>query len=105
MCPIVPTFMCGFVLSNFSFAIEPPLRCQQIDLGDPRTATGGPTPLGSFYRSRFCSDAKGACVQALQRAPNVPTKPGADERNRTADPVLTKDVLYRLSYIGLPRAQ
>ena len=27
-------------------------------------------------------------------------KPGAHDRNRTGDLVLTKDVLYRLSYVG-----
>ena len=29
------------------------------------------------------------------------TRPGAHDRNRTGDLVLTKDVLYRLSYVGL----
>ena len=28
------------------------------------------------------------------------TRPGAHDRNRTGDLVLTKDVLYRLSYVG-----
>ena len=28
------------------------------------------------------------------------SKPGAHDRNRTGDLVLTKDVLYRLSYVG-----
>jgi hypothetical protein len=28
----------------------------------------------------------------------------AQERDRTADLVLTKDVLYRLSYLGISRA-
>ena len=31
----------------------------------------------------------------------IPKKTGAHERDRTADLVLTKDVLYQLSYVGL----
>ena len=31
---------------------------------------------------------------------NLPVDTGAHDRNRTGDLVLTKDVLYRLSYVG-----
>jgi hypothetical protein len=54
-CPIVPTFTCGFVRSNFPFD------------------TASTSQLKKF---------------------------GAHERDRTADLVLTKDVLYQLSYVG-----
>src|SRR5688500_16088467 len=70
-CPIVPTFTCGFVRSNFFFAIlvlplPPHTRTHYKKAGPP----GGPHSLG------------------------------AHERTRTADPVLTKNVLYLLSYVG-----
>ena len=37
----------------------------------------------------------------LSHLPNPPSNLGAHDRNRTGDLVLTKDVLYRLSYVGL----
>ncbi len=38
----------------------------------------------------------------LWRMPALAGIVGAHERIRTADPVLTKDVLYRLSYVSAP---
>ena len=67
-CPIVPMFTCGFVLSNFSFAIASP----QLT----------PVKLATVDRS------------------------GAHDQDRTGDLVLTKDALYRLSYVGpLPASE
>src|SRR5512141_2151212 len=61
MCPIVPTFMCGFVRSNFCL----PISLVSLSNSSKRSAT-----------------------RALNGI-------------RTHDPVLTKNVLYRLSYEGL----
>ncbi len=36
----------------------------------------------------------------LSSIPDPLPEPGAHDRNRTGDLVLTKDVLYRLSYVG-----
>ena len=36
----------------------------------------------------------------LSPIPDPLPEPGAHDRNRTGDLVLTKDVLYRLSYVG-----
>ena len=36
----------------------------------------------------------------LNSLANLPVDTGAHDRNRTGDLVLTKDVLYRLSYVG-----
>ncbi len=38
-------------------------------------------------------------IHALSQLSYIPT-PGADDRTRTGDPILTMDVLYLLSYIG-----
>ena len=38
----------------------------------------------------------------LSSIPDPLPEPGAHDRNRTGDLVLTKDVLYRLSYVGRP---
>ncbi len=72
MWPIVPTFTCGLDRSNFSFAIA--LR----------------SPVSVSVR-QF----------KLRRSNPIPQQPGADDRDRTGDLVLTKDVLCQLSYIGL----
>jgi hypothetical protein len=40
-------------------------------------------------------------LHVIVRTPNV-IRAKAQERDRTADLVLTKDVLYRLSYLGIP---
>ncbi len=50
-----------------------------------------PSPYGATFRSSSPSAA-------------LRTKGGAHERDRTADLVLTKDVLCRLSYVGAIRA-
>src|SRR5579871_2106603 len=38
MCPIVPMFTCGFVRSNFSFAIAKSLASQDCKIGLPKCA-------------------------------------------------------------------
>src|SRR5215217_3156860 len=85
-CPIVPTFTCGFVRSYFCFAIrsDPPLwvstSMPQESARDQETRTGEP----NAYRRGW---------SAIQEN-------GAHERNRTADLLLTMQMLYRLSYVG-----
>ncbi len=76
---MVPTLTWGFVLSNFCLAnlVIPPaeLACRYIS---PGFATG----YSSYtYHIQDCS--------------------GAHDRSRTADLVLTKNVLCQLSYVGL----
>src|SRR5213075_345713 len=78
-CPIVPTFTCGFVRSNFCFAI----------------ATD--SPLGLRVR-RTASGAGGPADHLLRRV--HPHAAGAHDRNRTGYLLLTMEMLYRLSYVG-----
>src|SRR5512143_616884 len=73
-CPIVPTLQCGFVLSNFAFAILPPAVLGHQPLF---TSYDWPLPI-SIYIVNY----------------------GAHDRNRTGDLILTKDVLCQLSYMG-----
>jgi hypothetical protein len=54
---------------------------------------------------KICAQPTGAARRArntlqLQYS-SLPAVTGAHDRNRTGDLVLTKDVLYRLSYMGL----
>src|SRR5262249_38294934 len=109
-CPIVPTFTCGFVRSNFCFAILPaPVLASPSDalpcVSDPRVgraldfsgdhcraaASDTRCDFSSLCLATFCSAAcrGGASIQD-----------GAHERNRTADLLLTMQMLYRLSYVG-----
>src|SRR2546427_6129230 len=74
-CPIVPTFTCGFVRSNFCFAI---FAGSWFDRGSDWLA-------GAAHGLRDL----GSCQNG-----------GAHERNRTADLLLTMQMLYRLSYVG-----
>src|SRR5215204_269828 len=110
MCPIVPTFTCGLLRSNFSLAMSfrPRLRLYRTrrrmrsavhlatllgySLAGHRS--GPPSPFGlrrDSLRLLACRDDA-----RRQRA-----KAGADDQNRTGDLVLTKDALCQLSYIGL----
>src|SRR5262249_41621289 len=79
-CPIVPTFTCGFVRSNFCFAIATSSLWVQVP--DRRT-------------SCVAGLAGGYCVQRAH-----PHADGAHDRNRTGDLLLTMEMLYRLSYVG-----
>src|SRR5262245_15187117 len=72
-CPIVPTFTCGFVRSNFAFAIA--------------TDSLGQAPLVIVPRCRA-------------PARRISCAGGAHDRNRTGDLLLTMEMLYRLSYVG-----
>src|SRR5438874_9081356 len=69
-CPIVPTFTCGFVRSNFCFAI---FAGSWFDRGSDWLA-------GAAHGLRDL----GSCQNG-----------GAHERNRTADLLLTMQMLYR----------
>src|SRR5262245_19771563 len=70
---MVPTFTCGLVLSNLSFAMGDGL------LSQPLTATrGAPSPATFVFKN------------------------GAADGNRTRDLFLTKEVLYRLSHSSSP---
>src|ERR1700732_447181 len=73
-CPIVPTFTCGLLRSNFSFDMVY-------------------FPRNSGLKIRLSTQS------GSQHFP-TPFRVGAHDRNRTGDLVLTKDVLYRLSYVG-----
>ncbi len=43
-----------------------------------------------------------AHASLAQRSPMFQGVSGAAERTRTSDPIITNDVLYQLSYSGLP---
>src|SRR6186713_2333330 len=60
-----------------------------------------PTFTWGLERSNFSFAI--ACILPCVKNPFVSLlqSPGADDRDRTGDLVLTKDVLYQLSYIGL----
>src|SRR5215472_5196680 len=77
-CPIVPTFTCGFVRSNFCFAI----------------ATD--SLVGDWFVELLQGRVTGeiTCFGGSTRAD------GAHDRNRTGDLLLTMEMLYRLSYVG-----
>src|SRR5262252_6303931 len=77
-CPIVPTFTCGFVRSNFCFAIA--------------------TDSLWFLGRRPVSGAGWPACHLLRRV--HPHADGAHDRNRTGDLLLTMEMLYRLSYVG-----
>src|SRR5580765_2939739 len=73
-CPIVPTFTCGFRRSYFAFAM--------------------PYSLPKISRSPIL-------LALVKRMPVEYALLGAHDADRTRDLVLTKDVLYQLSYVGL----
>src|SRR5215217_3749459 len=86
MWPMVPTFTCGLERSNFSLAMVATIL---------------------LYSAAVVSSAvapRGRCggQPSVARQPKLArrAKAGADDQDRTGDLVLTKDVLYRLSYIG-----
>src|SRR3990167_7655877 len=74
-CPIVPMLMCGFVRSNFAFAMLVP-----------------PNPQNKKSR---CSAREGMACAALRK------RGRALDRDRTGDLFLTKEVLCQLSYKGV----
>src|SRR5687768_8660911 len=71
-CPIVPTFTCGLLRSNLALAM-----------------------VSSVFRVP-CSTAGG--VLGFEPGTRHPVPSRARDRDRTGDLILTKDVLYRLSY-------
>src|SRR5215467_16188396 len=97
-CPIVPTFTCGFFRSNFAFAINhsffknPEVLFRRAQL---MSAPGRASYLYSWRNSTY--------PRPFDRG-RGPTEPwcGAHDADRTRDLVLTKDVLYQLSYVGSP---
>src|SRR6476660_4132255 len=76
--PMVPTFTCGFVRSNLFFATGVLLLFQYS--------------LPAIYVTR---------PRPLATGRGLAGDEGAHEQDRTADLILTKNVLYRLSYVGL----
>src|SRR5205809_7291555 len=88
MCPMVPTFTCGLLRSNFSLAMS--------------STSSLITPTRPLCQSVFARRTPSranlpACQPSLAKRAEV----GADDQNRTGDLVLTKDALCQLSYIGL----
>src|SRR5215213_3684035 len=75
-CPMVPTFTCGLVRSNLALAIVAESWC----------------PCECLLRPAGRADHCSAGPPVLQ----------ARDRDRTGDLILTKDVLYRLSYASDP---
>jgi hypothetical protein len=105
MCPIVPTFTCGFDRSNFSFAM---CVCARYEV---MTATASnnlhPVSLRPFDSLRSLRAFSLPCVARHERTLRFARgeaqgeSNGADDQDRTGDLVLTKDALCQLSYIGL----
>src|SRR3970040_324574 len=83
MWPIVPTFTCGLVRSNFFLAT---VTCLSTTCCGP-AARGAASPLIVSSGDRLRSGG------------------GAHNRVRTDDLFLTKEVLCRLSYVGPEAAQ
>src|SRR5438105_2148791 len=92
MCPIVPTFTCGLLRSNFSLAMSSTSSRVLLDYVMPRRP---PSPFG--LRWTTFAQILVACQPKLAKRAKV----GADVQDRTGDLVLTKDALCQLSYIGL----
>ena len=97
MCPMVPTFTCGLLRSNFSLAMSSASSVSASSLSIRRRAA-----FASSRHLRASSQLARwpASRSASARAPTR-AKAGADDQNRTGDLVLTKDALCQLSYIGL----
>src|SRR4029077_9510502 len=94
ICPIVPTFTCGLLRSNFSLAM----------FTDPRRYRNRPPSryLPSAFTLRATADNLHWSWLANRRSARWQrAKVGADVQDRTGDLVLTKDALCQLSYIGL----
>src|SRR5688572_17773212 len=86
---MVPTFTCGFFLSNLSFAMDRQLLSIPLcPLGLLVPFAGSPDPCGYLRRLQPETD-----VSLLLN--------GAADGNRTRDLFLTKEVLYRLSHSSL----
>src|SRR5262245_28000382 len=118
-CPIVPTFTCGFVRSNFCLAIGWSSLLRSVarisrfggclcgfrrrDLAfaarpAPPASTPGDYSFGGAGRA--CA---GFPVRRLARLGAAVPRNGAHDRNRTDDLLLTMEMLYRLSYVGFGR--
>src|SRR5215208_7831740 len=85
-CPIVPTFTCGLVRSNFFFAIamvpfSPPIAVGQGWMDARPAARAHQESIDGHWRMGFAGE-------------------GAHDQIRTGDLVLTKNALCRLSYVG-----
>ena len=93
MCPMVPTFTCGLLRSNFSLAMSSrPLSTLRV-----RSCACALPTVAAIDRSAD-SLSLGAWTAV---STGVASGAGADDQNRTGDLVLTKDALCQLSYIGL----
>src|SRR5437868_6548772 len=96
-CPIVPTFTCGLFRSNFALAMMPFLGIVYSG-----AAGTGPGRFSSFPRTHRRSKGSSCERRRPTACPGAPHLPSlqADDRDRTGDLILTKDVLYRLSYVS-----
>src|SRR4029077_16607776 len=99
MCPMVPTFTCGLLRSNFSLAMSstPSMFYCVVFVHLPRSLRFAQPRRTSCTRERRRRLKAGSPAVACPRVP----KAGADDQNRTGDLVLTKDALCQLSYIGI----
>src|SRR5579884_1885211 len=104
MCPIVPTFTCGFVRTNFCFAMSgeaPPAEAMDAwnapilcsSPGQPRRLLEDRRPAGVSL-TKTHKTAHYALVTPAPRSRNGSGTVGARDGNRTRDPNLTKIVLY-----------
>src|SRR5919198_3726843 len=91
-CPIVPTFTCGLLRSNFSLAMCAPGVC--------RVTRGNWSPLpGLNWRPR---PYQGRALPTELRGPLFVFPTGAGNGIRTRDIQLGRLTLYQLSYSRVP---
>src|SRR5262249_2970100 len=108
-----PTFTCGFVRSYFCLAMsEAPVRNVRIaglpiESSNAVAASRARAPQLRRPESKRRFDSYSVRLSPpprllfLQFLAGAPVHGGAHERNRTADLLLTMQMLYRLSYVGL----
>src|SRR5205809_7598375 len=106
--PIVPTLRCGFVRTNFCLAMRESLLLSfagQWPSESARCLHNNPAVTnGVHLMPRARPEARQGTNCSLDHFPishfAFPFSNGAHDRTRTGDPVLTKNVLYQLSYVG-----
>src|SRR4030095_15443271 len=86
MCPIVPTFTCGFVRSYFAFAIPHALPLAVAILIEMEPMSGIEPETSSLPRTRSTDCATWAHARALEREPGLePAAPSVDGGRCTAE--------------------
>src|ERR1700722_4282841 len=82
MCPIVPTFTCGFERSNFSFAIKLPKSLSSLVLPVATRGAGTPAPAPKLFSNMRTTSSTSASTPAAlsQPAPDTARASAPDLR-------------------------